>query len=119
MAESDNRARRERGETRISTALKSSLGLAVGLVLVAFYVLLNNPAARPGAPSLAGTPTPEVAPDEALKQLRATEDAILTTYGWVDRQNGIAHIPIDRAMELLLQRGLPARPQNRPPSEAF
>jgi hypothetical protein len=34
---------------------------------------------------------------------------ILDTYGWVDRQRGIARVPIAEAMTLLLQRGLPAR----------
>ncbi|MCA1555006.1 MAG: hypothetical protein LC737_11585, partial [Chloroflexi bacterium] len=33
-------------------------------------------------------------------------------YGWVDQSAGITHIPIERAMELLLERGLPTRPQN-------
>ncbi|HVO69707.1 MAG TPA: hypothetical protein VMT24_06660 [Aggregatilineaceae bacterium] len=59
---------------------------------------------------LEATPTPAVTPGEALKELRATEDALLTTYGWVDRKNGIVHIPIDRAIDLLAQRGLPTRP---------
>jgi hypothetical protein len=31
----------------------------------------------------------------------------LETYGWVDRRTGVARIPIDRAMLLLLKRGLP------------
>lgn len=118
MAKSEKRA------VRLSRALKPRLGLALslvigGLVLVGFFVLLNNPTMRAGAPALARTPTPQATPDEALRQLRATEDATLMTYGWVDRQNGIVHVPIDRAMELLLQRGLPTRPQNQRPGEAF
>ncbi|HYR46504.1 MAG TPA: hypothetical protein VER78_05820 [Thermoanaerobaculia bacterium] len=40
-------------------------------------------------------------------RLRAEEDAILTTYGWVDKKAGVARIPIDRAMEILAERGLP------------
>lgn len=35
--------------------------------------------------------------------------AELNSYGWVDRGRGIVHIPMDRAMNLLLQRGLPTR----------
>lgn len=42
-----------------------------------------------------------------LGALRAAEEADLRSYGWVDRNSGIVRIPIDRAMELLLQRGLP------------
>lgn len=38
-----------------------------------------------------------------------SQQNLLNTYGWVDKQNGIVRLPIDRAMELLLQRGLPVR----------
>jgi hypothetical protein len=44
-----------------------------------------------------------------LKQMRAAEDQILGTYGWIDQANGIVRLPIGRAMELVGQRGLPAR----------
>jgi hypothetical protein len=50
--------------------------------------------------------------------MRAAEDKILNGYGWVDREHGVARIPIDRAIDLLAQRGLPARPQNEPQSAA-
>lgn len=36
-----------------------------------------------------------------LRELRAQEAAQLNSYGWVDQQKGVAHIPIDRAMELM------------------
>jgi hypothetical protein len=39
--------------------------------------------------------------------LRASEDARLSSYGWVDRGNGVARIPIDRAMELIVRNGVP------------
>ena len=35
----------------------------------------------------------------------------LNSYGWVDEKDGVAHIPIERAMELTVQRGLPVYPQ--------
>ena len=35
----------------------------------------------------------------------------LSSYGWVDEKAGVAHIPIDRAMQLIEERGLPLRPQ--------
>jgi hypothetical protein len=40
-----------------------------------------------------------------LRALRAAENAILEHYGWVDRDKGVVHIPIDRAMDLLAERG--------------
>jgi hypothetical protein len=49
-------------------------------------------------------------PKEALRQLHAEEDTILDGYSWVDRNSQVVHIPIDAAMKLTLQRGLPARP---------
>ena len=43
--------------------------------------------------------------DFVLKQ----EDR-LNSYGWVNQQAGVAHIPIDRAIDLIAQQGLPVRP---------
>ena len=37
-----------------------------------------------------------------LSELQAADTAQLTTYGWNDKARGIVHIPIDRAMELVL-----------------
>ena len=50
--------------------------------------------------------------------IRAAEDQILNSYGWVDRSKGIVRIPIDRAIDLLAKRGLPARPQAPPVERA-
>jgi hypothetical protein len=47
---------------------------------------------------------------EALKALRDEEDATLSGYSWVDRNNQIVRIPVADAMRLTLQRGLPSRP---------
>ena len=48
------------------------------------------------------------------------ERAGLESYGWVDRQAGIARIPIERALELMAERGLPTadtRPKSTEPSK--
>ena len=52
-------------------------------------------------------------PREDLRELRAGEDELLTTYGWVDRNAGVVRIPIDEAMKLVIQRGLPARSETK------
>src|SRR5947207_9682781 len=39
---------------------------------------------------------------ETLKTTRDEAAKALTTYGWIDKNKGVAHIPIDRAMELTL-----------------
>ncbi len=62
------------------------------------------------APTLPPEPRREAVPGEQLQQLRSHEDQLLNTYGWIDQKAGTVHIPIDRAMDLLLQRGLPSRP---------
>jgi hypothetical protein len=48
-------------------------------------------------------------PRQDLIDLRAGEDAILNTYGWVDKAGGVVRIPIGEAMKLTVERGLPAR----------
>ena len=44
-----------------------------------------------------------------LADMREAERRALTTYGWVDQQKGIVRIPIDQAMKLTLQKGLPVQ----------
>ena len=63
-------------------------------------------------------PKLQVHEPEALKRMRAEEDQILGSYGWVDKDKGIVRIPIDRAMELLAQRNLPYRQGPAPDSAA-
>jgi hypothetical protein len=48
-------------------------------------------------------------PRQDLLDLRAAEETTLTTYGWVDKNAGIARIPIDEAMKRVVEKGLPAR----------
>jgi hypothetical protein len=48
-----------------------------------------------------------------LHQFLEAENAKLNSYGWIDRKAGVIRIPIDRAMDLLAQRGLPARDDDR------
>jgi hypothetical protein len=61
-------------------------------------------------PALPPEPRLQVAPPQELQQLRASEDAVLHSYGWVDQAAGVVRLPVERAMELLLERGLPVRP---------
>lgn len=56
-------------------------------------------------------PAPQLEINERteLNDVRKREEDTLSTYGWVDQNAGTVHIPIDRAMELLAQQGLPVR----------
>ena len=58
-------------------------------------------------------PEPRLEQNERLeiKDFRLTEEKTLNSYGWVDEQSGVAHIPIERAMEIIAQRGLPTTPR--------
>lgn len=58
-------------------------------------------------------PSPQLEIDERnqLDKIRLDEEQTLSTYDYIDKKTGAARIPIDRAMDLLAQRGLPVRPQ--------
>jgi hypothetical protein len=73
----------------------------------------NAPAALPRqeAPPERGRPLPLTgAPANDLAELRAAESRTLHTYGWVDRDANVVRIPIDRAIAVLAERGLPSAP---------
>ena len=60
---------------------------------------------------------------ENLKTLREEADKALTTYGWTDKTKGLAHIPVERAMELTVaelakQKPAPAGPIAAPETQA-
>ena len=54
-------------------------------------------------------PRLQIAPAEDLKLLRTREELELSTYGWINKTADVVRIPIDRAMDLALQRGFPVR----------
>jgi hypothetical protein len=49
-------------------------------------------------------------PREDLRLLRENEDEVLNSYGWVDKNAGVVRIPIEEAMKIVVQQGLPTRP---------
>jgi hypothetical protein len=58
-------------------------------------------------------PQPRLEKNEGtnLRDSIEDQDRKLATYNWVDPDKGIVQIPIDRAMELIVERGLPVRPE--------
>jgi hypothetical protein len=108
--------------TRVVATFAVSLivgAIVIHLLVWALYLFYGSlqskeyprqyPMARVGAPALPPAPRLQTQPREELKKLRAEEQQRLESYGWVDAARGEVHIPIDRAMELLLEQGLPAR----------
>jgi hypothetical protein len=101
------------------------VGIFTYLVVFVMFRLFSGQAARQDAqvaPSTASRPAPahgedrlppepriQANPGADMQRLREQEDAILTTYGWVDRSAGVARVPIDVAMRQVLEEGLPVR----------
>jgi len=96
----------------------SAVIIHVGLGLL--YALLIERAEEPGEPRypLAATqgeqlpPTPRLQqfPNKEFYEFRIGEEAFLEGYGWMNKEAGVAHIPIEDAMRLVVERGLPSRP---------
>jgi len=65
-------------------------------------------------------PRPHLQIDSALDlaALRAEEDRKLHSYGWVRKEAGAVRIPIEKAMEMILQKGIPATPVPKPAARA-
>jgi hypothetical protein len=109
----------EQRDVRVGSVLRWSVGL-LGLILftgVAMWFLVTglrsheehtSPSASPLAGSYGPTEPPaprlQTDPREDLARQRAREQAQLDGYGWIDRSAGTVHIPVERAMELLVQR---------------
>jgi hypothetical protein len=127
----------ERSDIGVSGILYFLLGLAVAGVLVYFvvdglYSYLDKRSAAeqaPVSPLVTNAPTdtrhiskdypqsafpdPRLETDERgqLNGVRLTEEQTLSTYDYIDKNAGTVRIPIDRAMDLIAQRGLPVRAQ--------
>jgi hypothetical protein len=58
-------------------------------------------------------PQPRLEKNERLEitDFRLQEERALNSYGWVDEKTGVVHIPIERAMQLVAERGLPVSPK--------
>lgn len=113
-------------ETDVSTkpVVYSVLALAVFTVLftaAAHFVFMGlaereKAASAPPSPLAAQyaakeppEPRLQLEPKTDLDVLHAAEDKVLRGWGWVNKDAGTVHVPVKRAMEMLLAKGLPAR----------
>lgn len=110
--------------------------LAIGLVLfiTASVVMLNGLSrysemhenASQGLPTGTNIDLRNLPPEPRLQidavrdllQIQAAEERTLTSYGWVDQRKGVVRIPIDRAIDLLAQRGLSGHTSHAAPNSA-
>jgi hypothetical protein len=62
---------------------------------------------------IANFPQPRLEQNERIEinDFRLKEEQTLNSYGWIDEKAGVVHIPIERAMQLVEQRGLPTNPK--------
>lgn len=67
------------------------------------------PPALPEARQPYAPPAPRLQtfPEQELREMLAEDERALTEYAWVDKEVGIAQIPIERAMELLVEQQSP------------
>lgn len=91
--------------------------VCMGLVGGFFFFLEKNTEATEARPMPVATEHPatpeqmlppeprlEIDPQASLAALQAAENERLSTYGWVDKPNGVVRIPIDHAMALMVER---------------
>jgi len=92
-------------------------GLFAAFLIFAGYAKLwevqdrNHQPSRLAASLPAHPPEPRLqeVPAQDLKSFRERENQAAQSYGWVEPSAGVVRIPVERAMELLLKRGLPVR----------
>jgi hypothetical protein len=96
-------------------ALALAVAIAMVLLLLVWLFGRFEASAERGDPlqsALADDQVPpaprlETSSGAALSEFVTREDKDLATYGWIDRRQGVVRLPIDRAIELLAERGLP------------
>ncbi|HYY68644.1 MAG TPA: hypothetical protein VE734_02845 [Terriglobales bacterium] len=106
-------------DLRVVLGFLVALGLASIMVLLVLWGMfsyfrglsarrgtLPSPVTYSSAPKV---PRPQLQPNPVADYnvYRLTDEEILNSYGWVDQKAGTTRIPIDRAMDLLVERGLP------------
>jgi hypothetical protein len=65
-------------------------------------------------PPVAPGPGLDAMPEANLQRVLERDRERLETYGWVDRDAGVVRIPVEEAMRLLVERGVPAREGDAP-----
>lgn len=115
----------ETSDANVKAVFYSGIGLSIGLMTFGLllswgiYAIYKSRTPDPGAPArtfvvpdsttLPPLPRLQSDPHVALVPFLRAQDSLLTSYGWVNKDSGIARIPIERAMELIVKSGLPVQ----------
>lgn len=88
--------------------------IVVAVTVLMHYFKVHEPPKTAGQADIPASgvgqfppPRLEVKSGASLAEFRAIEAADLNSYGWIDRKAGTVRIPIERAMQVVLERGLP------------
>jgi len=97
------------------------LGAACVIAIVVVWLMMRGPestaktaagqtAAEQAAETvLAPGPRLQTHPEDEYRQMRRELDEHIHGYGWVDEGSGVVHIPIERAIDLVLEQGVDGR----------
>jgi hypothetical protein len=112
----------EERDAGVRPIVLTGIGLALVLVVVGVivyvtfhYLTVRSASGLPSNPmavfdsQIPPAPRIEEHPAIDIQQLHAREEQTLSTYGWVDKSKGVVRIPLQRAMELQMERGFPTR----------
>jgi hypothetical protein len=96
------------------------IGLTLGAIVMYlsigafFFALRRHEPEHLAQNALPPEPRLQTDPPGDFRRYLERENLKLSTYGWVDPKAGIAHIPIERAMDLLIEKAACGRPGGAP-----
>ncbi|WP_407123381.1 hypothetical protein [Bradyrhizobium sp. STM 3561] len=92
---------------RILLAVGGYLGfVALGMIAMFFYVKADAPAAfTPPLERRFPQPSLQTSPQQDLAEILLKQRQPLSEYEWMDKSKGLARIPIDRAIDIVIARG--------------
>jgi hypothetical protein len=114
----------EESDVNVAAIIRYGIGLLViGAFILVFlwwlqgtYARQNERAQTQVYPLAAGQqdrlppfPRFQENPQQELQDLRAKQKALLEGYQWINKDAGVARIPIEDAMKIVVEHGLPAR----------
>ncbi len=111
----------EASDANMPLVALSGLALAVAVGLVGWGLVglqdrfetkaeRREPAVSPlAAPEQPPPPLLQASPRLELRELQSRQQQLLDSYGWIDRERKIVRIPIDQAMKLVVEEGLPTK----------
>ena len=108
----------------IPLVIKTGAGILIGLFVCMGIAVLQFRFETAEAPKeatifhnegkLPPLPRLQAFPAKDLAAFKETQHAKQESYGWVDKQGQIAHVPVEKAEEMVLKAGLPVWDRSKP-----